>query len=135
MWHPAEVVLRRVWVDSWQMQCCGDPFTLDSDVTWSTAAVTDPSWYGDFLDVEVAASITDHEEHHTDDDQNLTSMSGVVRSIDAVFCRYEVVNRAATPVARSGVLEPRSSVDGWEDEEELGVGRTFVGYLVSLDTE
>jgi hypothetical protein len=134
MWHPAGVALRRVWVDSWQMQCCGDPFTLDSNVMWSTAAVTGPSWYEDFLDVEVAASITDREEHHSDG-RDLTRTSGVVRSIDAVFCRYQVVDRVGTPVAHSGVLEPRTSADGWEDDEEIGVDRSFVGYLVSLDTE
>lgn len=135
MWHSACVALRRVWIDNWQMQCCGDPFALDSTVRWSTFPVTDSSWYDGFLDAELAASITDHEEHHSDDDRNLTSVRGVVRSIDAVFCRYRVVDRAATPIARSGMLESRASVDGWEDEDEMGVGRTFVGYLVSLDTD
>jgi hypothetical protein len=133
MCHRGWVAVRRIWVDNWQMQCCGEPFALDSLVTWSAVPVTGPDWYSEFLDVEVAASITDHEEHHADDRLNLTNLIGVVRSIDAVFCRYHVVDRTATPIARSGVLEPRTSVDGWEAEDEIGVGRTFVGYLVNLD--
>jgi len=117
------------------MQCCGDRFAVDSTVSWSAFPVTDPSGYDEFLDAELSASITDHEEHHAIDDQNLATVSGVVRSIDAVFCRYRVADRVATPIARSGVLEPRSSVDGWEAEDEVGFGRTFVGYLVTLESD
>lgn len=124
-----------MWIDDWQMQCCGDPFALDSSVTWSTFPVTDPTWWNEFLDPEVASSITDHEEHHAQDDRKLANVNGVVRSIDAVFCRFRVVDRAATPIAGSGVLEARTPVDGWEEEDEVGVGRSFVGYLVTLDVQ
>jgi hypothetical protein len=130
------VVIRRVWIDDWQMQCCGDPFAIDSTVSWSTFRVTDTAWFGEFLDAEVAASITDYEERHDlGNDRTLERTSGVVRAVDAVFCRYRIVDRVATPIAATGVLEPRSSVDGWEDEDDMGAGRSFVGYLVTLDTE
>ena len=26
-----------VWVDAWQMQCCGDPFAVGSSVEWTLA--------------------------------------------------------------------------------------------------
>ena len=26
-----------VWVDSWQMQCCGEPFCRGSQVAWTLA--------------------------------------------------------------------------------------------------
>lgn len=136
VWHCACVAIRRVWIDSWQMQCCGDPFAVDSRVSWSTFRVTDPGWFGEFLEADVAASITDYEERHgLGNDRTLERTTGQVLAIDAVFCHYRVVDRAATPIAGSGVLEPRSSVDGWEDEDDTGAGRTFVGYLVSVDTE
>ena len=32
-----------VWVDSWQMQCCGEPFRVGSQVTWTLGAA-DQDW-------------------------------------------------------------------------------------------
>lgn len=32
-----------VWVDFWQMQCCGEPFRTGDQVAWTVRA-TDPDW-------------------------------------------------------------------------------------------
>lgn len=32
-----------VWVDAWQMQCCGDPFAVGSRVAW-TLSEPDREW-------------------------------------------------------------------------------------------
>ena len=119
-----------------QFQCCGDPFAIDSNVTWTTFPVTDPTWFDEFLDAEVASSITDHEQRHdVGDERNLERTTGVDRAIDAVFCRFRVVDGVATPIAGTGTLEARTSVSGSEDDDDWGEGRSFVGYLVSLDTD
>lgn len=122
-----------MWIDDWQMQCCGTPFAVNSRVSWSTIPVDDHSWYAQFLDPDVAAAITDREEHHSDASR-LNQLARLVREIDAVFCRYQDDNSAALPVGGSGELEPRSTADGWEDDDALGIGRSFVGYLVTVDT-
>lgn len=126
--------LRTVWVDNWQMQCCGQPFAVDSLVEWTTVRVTDPADYAELLDAETAASITDHEEHHTDRPTDLQHIRGLVRQIDAVYGRYRLDGQTALPVPGSGVLAPRTSVDGWEDDDS-GDGPRFVGYLVRVDAD
>lgn len=123
--------MRHVWVDDWQMQCCGDAFSVGSTVEWSAYPVTDRDWYSGFLDAELVATITDHEEHHSDVSQ-LARLRGVVESIGAVFCHYRLVGQMATPIAGSGFVEQRDSADGWEMEGELGEGPTFAGYLVMV---
>jgi hypothetical protein len=127
--------MRRVWVDSWQMQCCVDPFEVNSQISWSTATVDDCSWFEEFLDSSIAASITHHEVHHAQDPSLLGVTRGVVRSIDAVYCRYALDGRAASPVPGSGELRPRLSADGWEEEttDDEWVEPRFVGYLVQLE--
>lgn len=133
LWHREVVATRTVWVDDWQMQCCGEPFAEGSDVEWTVVPVTDTSWYAEILVPDVAASITDREDHHSER-RDLVTVRGVVRSIDAVFCRYRVRARVAVPIAGSGVLVSRRSVDGWEDDSTSEPPRTFVGYVVALDT-
>jgi hypothetical protein len=117
------------------MQCCGDPFEVGSQISWSTATVDDRSWFEQFLDSSTAASITHHEEHHAQDPNRLGVTRGVVRSIDAVYCRYALGGPAASPVAGSAELRPRSSADGWEEEtrDDEWVEPRFVGYLVQLE--
>ena len=126
-----------MWIDDWQMQCCGDPFAVGSTMTWSTVPVTDTTGFAVFLDPAVAASITDHEERHPYNDHEVNELheiTGVVTSIDAAFCRYVTNNGISEPAAGSGICEPRSQVtNGWESrpgDEEL----SFVGYLVMVET-
>lgn len=132
LWHRVVVAVRTVWVDDWQMQCCGEPFEVGASIEWTVLPVTDATGYAAFLEPHVVARITDREDHHTDS-RELVTMRGVVRSIDAVFCRYRVRGKAAVPVERSGVLEQRRVASGWEADDEVGAGRTFVGYLVALE--
>lgn len=115
------------------MQCCGEPFAVSSRVEWTVLPVADAAWFAEILGPELAAGITDHEEHHSDR-LDLVTMRGVVRSIDAVFCRYRVRAKAAVAIEGSGVLVPRQAANGWEDDDERGDGLSFVGYLVALDT-
>lgn len=138
------MAMRRVWVDAWQMQCCGEPFDIGSTVTWTTRGDVDRDWLAQVLDTAVVDSITDREEHHGGEDEpvELHELHGIVRSIDAVFCRYTAPDgdRISVPVGGSGRLEPRTSADGWEHDvdpevpaAEPALGHDFIGYLVDLD--
>lgn len=38
--HPSDLpqgdmVARTIWMDDWEMQCCGEPFEVGSRVTWT----------------------------------------------------------------------------------------------------
>ena len=132
--QPGRVSDRRVWVDGRQMQCCGDPFAIGSAVNWTTVPTVDREFLASFLGHAAAARFTDAEEHHTAGTAELDRLTGVVRAIEAVFCRYVPSERDSggvrSPGAHSGKAIPRSSVDGWEKEKD---GLTFVGYAVTVD--
>jgi hypothetical protein len=59
----AETVAETIWMDSWQMQCCGQPFEIGSHVTWTIRA-PDAEWVADVLGHAGAARVTAAEEHH-----------------------------------------------------------------------
>ena len=76
-----------VWVSSWQMECCGDPFAVGDRVEW-TAEETDDEWFAAALGPEMAGRITHSEEHHDDGREGLLHISGVVVSIAQAWCAY-----------------------------------------------
>ena len=138
------MAMRRVWVDAWQLQCCGEPFDIGSTVTWTTRRAIDRAFLDGVLGADVVDTITDWEEHHGGDDEavELHDLHGAVRSIDAVFCRYTPPDgeRISMPIDGSGQLEPRTSADGWEHDidpevpaAESTLDHDFIGYLVDID--
>ena len=117
---------REVWVEDWQMQCCGEPFSVGDVVHWTAAASVGVEELEPILGKAVAASIGWVEDHH---DLAVTeAVTGTVRSVRAVFYRARVVDRVVLPVAGSGVLVPKSHVSGWEENDDL----RFLGYIVTL---
>ena len=124
--------MRRVWVDGWQLECCGTPFAVGSQVS-SMLKPVDREFLGPVLGHAEVALINDAEEHHGDavDDP---PVAGVVRSIQAVFCFYELRDGAnfRTPVVGSGVIIERPAA---EARDEYDGGRTFLGYIVDWDTD
>ncbi|RZU50087.1 hypothetical protein EV385_1850 [Krasilnikovia cinnamomea] len=123
-----------VWVDGWQMQCCGEPFSVGSDVSWTLRWEPDWEWLSVLLGDQGAASMDAAEDHHEDVPEGTPETVGTVRSITAVHCRYAPSGapRELVPVPGSGVLTPLSKADGWtKDRDEL----RFVGYLVRIATD
>ncbi|MFI7636200.1 DUF6578 domain-containing protein [Nonomuraea sp. NPDC049400] len=123
-----------VWMDAWQMQCCGEKFRVGSTVEW-TLGPAGQDWLASVLG-EAAAEVDAREEHHGGVSKETLGTRGQVQSITAVHCRY-----APTPGADSGtrypvkgtqVLTAVESADRWtqKDHDEL----LFVGYLVRLAT-
>ncbi|MBE1564789.1 DUF6578 domain-containing protein [Nonomuraea africana] len=119
-----------VWVDDWQMQCCGDPFGVGSRVSWKLGE-PDRDWLATVLgDVRVDKA----EDHHlVPADTPVTE--AVVTAISAVHCAYAPKPGATSPtmyaVEGSAVLSPVESAERWT--KNLG-DRKFVGYLVHLRT-
>jgi len=129
-------VIHRIYVEHWQMQCCGAPFSVGSTIEWNVHAVADREYLAAVLGEDEAGRVTDAEDHHDVDERPSHLARGVVRSIDAVFCEYAprtAGSRELFVVPGTGVLEPRETADGWEGREKVGAGRKFIGYLVNVD--
>jgi hypothetical protein len=117
-----------VWVDDWQMQCCGERFSVGDVVPWTLLEV-DPEEYAAVVGGERARGIDFREEHHGRE-QPPTWLK--VLAIVEVHCRYEVPPGSSgdeyRPVPGTTVLVPASEADGWA-KARPGVG--FRGYLVT----
>jgi hypothetical protein len=122
-----------VWVDGWQIQCCGAPFAVGSRVTWELSPSVDRDYLGAVLGEAAVGRITDHEEHHGDA-LDAETVAGVVQSIERVSCSYAPIDdrNVTYPVEGSVVVTPAQAADGWEPEtDEL----RFVGYVVTLEPD
>ncbi|MFG2098325.1 DUF6578 domain-containing protein [Streptomyces sp. NPDC048612] len=122
-----------VWLDDWQMQCCGDPFDIGSEVSW-TLIDPDKEWLADVLGAGTAATVDAAEDHHVDAPEGAAPTVATVTAISAVHCRY--APRPGEPegtryvVPDSGTLTALTSARRWVAARD---GREFVGYLVGLD--
>ncbi len=107
-----------VWIDDWEMQCCGEPFSVGDSVDWPASPLSDGSWCAE-LGLEKAPSWI--YSAHCDDEGQLR---GTVEEIEAVFCRFRVVRREATRIPRyrrSGTADARRQLRasrrlGWTQE-------------------
>ncbi|NDL60378.1 DUF6578 domain-containing protein [Phytoactinopolyspora mesophila] len=126
----------RVWVDSWQMQCCGDPIRSGDTVAWTLEAEPDIGWLTSVAGEKLANSIDYHEEHHggLPDDAPITR--GDVTGIFHVRCAYteqpDGTGTMLVPVPGSAEVTEVRYADGWAD----GAGdREFMGYVVDLEVD
>lgn len=122
-----------MWVDAWQLECCGTPLSLDDDVSWS---VRDPDreWLSNVLGSEEAAGIAAAEDHHDDPEALVEPLTGAVTGISTVHCRFGPQpgtngRGPLYPVSGSGVRAPVATADGRDRADD---DRTLVGYLVRL---
>ncbi|MFE0737901.1 DUF6578 domain-containing protein [Streptomyces sp. NPDC058855] len=119
-----------IWVDDWQMQCCGESFAPGDVVSWILLEV-DPEDYADVVGGERADEIDFCEEHHGQDGGRMPTSVEVV-SIVEVHCCYGVApgatDKANRPVPGTTVLVPVERADGWAKTRP---GVSFAGYLVT----
>ncbi len=125
----------RVWVDAWQMQCCGEPFAVGDTVRWTL--LEQPS-ADEVLDSggRREAVATHVEEHHGGAPEDAPQTGARVRRILAVTVEHAEVpgaERTFASVPGSGRTQQRWRVDGWERELPPDGTRVFTGYLVDLD--
>ena len=121
-----------VWVEGWQMQCCGKPFEVGSRVAWTLVPVG-ADFLGDMLGAGSRGTIDAAEEHHGAVPEDTPETTGTVRAISAVQCRYAPVpggdERMLAAVASSAVQTAVQAADGWVPDRG---GLQFAGYLVRL---
>lgn len=118
-----------IWVDDWQIQCCGESFSPGDVVSWKLLEV-DPEDYADVVGSERAAEIDFREEHHGQDEHGPTWLK--VLTIAEVHCRYEVPPGSTAnvhhPVPGTTVLVPVREADGWAKARP---DLRFAGYVVT----
>ena len=121
-----------LFMEHWQIQCCGEPFGVGDNVSWPTTPVTGRSFL-DFLG-DRAGEVDAYEDHHLPGEP-VVVCEGVVSAIEAVFCLYEHVSgQRFRPRLGTTEFQTRSFVDGREPYEPIAdVHRRFVGYLIAID--
>ncbi|MGW7430485.1 DUF6578 domain-containing protein [Streptomyces sp. NPDC054861] len=119
-----------IWVDDWQMQCCGENFAPGDVVSWTLLEV-DPEDYADVGGSGRADEIDFREEHHGQGEGHAPTSVEVV-SIVEVHCSYGVppgaTDKVNYPVPGTTVLVPVKAADG-RAKARPDVG--FAGYLVT----
>lgn len=125
-----DVVTLTIWVDDWQIQCCGTNFAPGDVVSWTLLEV-DSEDYADVVGSEHANEIDLREEHHGQEEGHVPT-SVEVLSIAEVHCRYEVppgaTDKVNHPVPGTTVLVPVNEADGWAQARP---DVRFAGYLVT----
>src|SRR6185437_15279732 len=81
------LVSMTVWVEFWQMQCCGEPFRLGDQVAWTVRA-TDTDWLEVMLGTHRQPGVDAVEDHHGGVPEGTAPTRGTVTRITAVHCRY-----------------------------------------------
>lgn len=94
-----------VWVDAWQMQCCGEQFGVGSHVPW-TFADADAEWIAQVLGSGIAVDAA--EEHHGGVPDGTPETTGTVTAVSAVHCRVRASGRRGSACAPSGPLFGRT---------------------------
>ncbi|MEU5214690.1 DUF6578 domain-containing protein [Streptomyces sp. NPDC020807] len=118
-----------VWVDGWQMECCGESFAVGGVVSW-TLLRADPEDYADVVGAEAARGIGFREEHHLGHEEGEAVSVEVVAIVEA-HCAYAPRpggGRTYEPVRGSHVLVPVRRAERWVEERP---GSRFVGWLVT----
>ncbi len=122
-----------VWVDGWQLQCCGESFSVGDVVTWTLSSELDREWLSNAIGPTPANSVTHAEDHHGALPESCQGATGRVTAIKSAFCRYargRADDKTLYPVSGSARLFDVTRADGWD--KESGDVR-FNGYLVTLD--
>ncbi|MGA5641744.1 DUF6578 domain-containing protein [Streptomyces cinereoruber] len=119
-----------IWIDGWQIQCCGQDFAPGDVVSW-TLLEADPADYDDIVGGERAEGIDFREEHHGQEEGCVPTSVEVV-SIAEVHCRYGALpgstDKVNRPLPGTAVLVPVEKADGWA---KAVPGVDFAGYLVT----
>ena len=121
-----------IYYESWQMQCCGTPFSVGDKVKWG--CVKSPK-----KQTALGRVLNFYEEHH---ETPTYTVMGTVRRIIADYCDYQAgterYDHQTGTVYCDNVQDFEEEVqfaDGWNVEEpgDDSITRSFGGYIVELE--
>ena len=113
-----------IYYESWQIQCCGDPFEVGEKIDWTCIMPTDfKNAHGIVLDFQ--------EEHHG---FATHTICGTVDKIVAERSEFPKGKRIVRYEAAQTIQEEISKANGWEKnyKDDETTERTFWGYIVTL---
>lgn len=113
-----------IYYESWQIQCCGDPFEVGEKVEWPC---TMPTGYKNAHGV-VIDFVEDHHGFST------FSVSGTVDRIIAERSEFPKGKRILNYETAHTIQEEISKANGWESDfkDDETTERTFWGYIVTI---
>ena len=113
-----------VYYESWQIQCCGDPFAVGDTVEWTCVypSLTKHA-HGILIDCD--------EEHHIGDTHKVR---GTISKIIVERSEFPKGKREVWYESAGVIHEEVQKADGWESElkDDETTERTFWGYIVTL---
>ena len=115
-----------IWIEDWQMQCCGTPFKIGDTVKWTIL-----KWEFEKPTVDVG-KVDYYYENHAESNDNLFEIEGVVTQILAIHFVYELDTKTKVNIPISGITIPVNEAnDGWEENviDEM----EFAAYFVKLE--
>jgi hypothetical protein len=129
-------MLAVVWVSSWQMECCGEPFAVGDRVEWELDEQPDVDWMEAALGAGLAARVTHAEDHHPQADDGFPPRAGRVMGIKRAWGAYAPRvpgDRTRYPVPGSEELLNVTRSDG--SEQHAFSALTFNGWVVELELD
>ena len=113
-----------IFYQSWQMQCCGTPFSVGDKVKWG-CVVPENAVRRDGVDLDF------EEEHHL---TPAYTVVGTVKRILAEYCEYPLDFDPAINENFEVIQEETEYADGWNfEKEDTDTKRDFWGYVVELE--
>lgn len=113
-----------IYYESWQLQCCGDPFSVGDKVEWTSMMPDNyKNAHGIIIDFE--------EDHHGFASHTI---SGTVTRIIAERSEFPKGKKEVWYHKARTIQEEITRADGWERElnDDDTTERTFWGYIVEL---
>ena len=112
-----------VFYESWQMQCCGMPFSVGEKIEWIVDKITT-------INTPVEIGNIDYcYEAHSSEYIKLYVLEGVVKKINVLYERYEQSSDKNYYVPVDGKLINAKTADGEEEDiDDLKIS----GYIVKL---
>jgi hypothetical protein len=115
-----------VLIESWQIQCCGEPFKIGDNIKWSVT-----KWMKD-----LEAPLTDIDycyENHGGNGKPLFELTGLVKKIKALYYKHETrIDPKNNCEIGYRIYEKTVEIvaaDGWEKDID---GLKFGDYVVVL---
>ena len=115
-----------VWIDDWQIQCCGDPFKVGDTVRWTAVP-----WKSPLSDDVYEGTIDYYYENHAGKDDRVFEITGTVTAITALYAMMaadSVKPKWKVPVSWQSTAVDEADGDN-DDVDDL----TFQAYVVHLD--
>ena len=99
----------RVWLHSWEWNCCGDPFTVGDTVTLNVDRGPD-AWLRESVGAELASTIDAVESHH--EDGGGERLAGTVAAVRGVALEYTETRMPRPPRPDGLTTPPRIALSG-----------------------